>query len=80
LLGILVAFLVAPLQPDPNFVANGGHASPGDGFLIMPYIVASLAISIPLSVLLAGIMLLWKPKSRMPLHGRIGTATSVNGH
>jgi hypothetical protein len=37
ILGILVAFFlgVLALPADPNFVANGGHAAPGDGFLTM---------------------------------------------
>jgi len=57
LLGILVAFVLAilALPPDPNFIKNGGHGSPGDGFLIILYVLISLAISIPLSLLLAGI-------------------------
>jgi hypothetical protein len=47
IVGIFVAFLVfaLTLPPDPNFVANGSHASPGDGFLFMGCIVASLVIS-----------------------------------
>jgi hypothetical protein len=53
-----------PLPPDPNFVANGGHASPGDGFLILPYLFISLLVSVPLSILLAGLVLFRKPKDQ----------------
>jgi hypothetical protein len=52
------------LPPDPNFVANGGHASPGDGFLILPYLFTSLVVSIPVSILLAGVVLFRKPKAQ----------------
>jgi len=57
LLGILVAIILAvcTLPPDPNFASNGGHGSPGDGFLIILYIFSSLVVSVPLSLLLAGI-------------------------
>ena len=59
LVGILVAVILASfaLPPDPSFVSNGGHASPGDGFLIIPYVFFSFFVSVPLSVLLAGIVL-----------------------
>ena len=52
LLGILIAFFLAELSlpPDPNFVSNGGHAAPGDGFLIIIYVLISLAASVPLSI------------------------------
>ena len=52
LVGILIAFLLAELSipPDPNFVSNGGHAAPGDGFLIVIYVLISLAASVPLSI------------------------------
>jgi hypothetical protein len=52
LFGILIAFLLAELSlpPDPNFASNGGHASPGDGFLIIIYVLISLAASVPLSI------------------------------
>lgn len=38
-LGVFVGFLVGALvlPDDPNFVANGGHASPGDGFLVLGF-------------------------------------------
>jgi len=57
LLGILVAIVLAgfALPPDPNFARNGGHGSPGDGFSIILYIFISLVVSIPLSLLFAGI-------------------------
>jgi len=66
LLGILVAFVLAvlALPPDPNFVKNGGHASPGDGMLIILYVITGLAVSVPLSVFLAGIYWLRSGASR----------------
>ncbi|MGD0566758.1 MAG: hypothetical protein ABSA78_00010 [Candidatus Sulfotelmatobacter sp.] len=66
LLGIVVAFILGSLalSPDPNFVANGGHASPGDGFQIMGYVAISLVISVPLSIFLAGVVLFRKPKAQ----------------
>ncbi len=59
LVGILMAFFLAilALPPDPNFISNGGHSSPGDGFLIMGYIFLSFFISVPLSILLAWVLL-----------------------
>jgi hypothetical protein len=64
LLGVVVALMLGALTlpPDPNFVANGGHASPGDGFLILPYLFISLMVSVPVSILLAGVVLFRKPK------------------
>ena len=52
LLGILIAFVLAALSlpPDPNFATNGGHAAPGDGFLITGYVLISLVISVPVSL------------------------------
>jgi hypothetical protein len=52
LLGILIALLLAALSlpPDPNFETNGGHAAPGDGFLIIGYVLVSLVISVPVSL------------------------------
>jgi len=46
LTGILIAFVLSALAlpPDANFV---GHASPGDGFLTIGFVVASLLISVP---------------------------------
>ena len=69
LFGIVVAFIPGSLalSPDPNFVANGGHASPGDGFQIMGFVAASLVISVPLSIFLAGVVLFRKPKARNQL-------------
>jgi hypothetical protein len=64
LLGVLVGFFLGSLAPppDPNLVSNGGHAAPGDGFLIMGYMFVSLLVSVPLSNLLAGIVLFRKPR------------------
>jgi|HubBroStandDraft_5_1064220.scaffolds.fasta_scaffold252383_2 hypothetical protein len=66
LLGILIAFILGSLasSPDPNFVANGGHASPGDGFQIMGYVAISLVISVPLSIWLAVAVIFRKPKAQ----------------
>jgi hypothetical protein len=66
LLGIVVAFVLGSLalRPDPNFVANGGHVSPGDGFLILAYLFISLLVSVPLSFVLAGVVLFRKPKDQ----------------
>jgi hypothetical protein len=63
LLGVLVAFFVGAvaLPPDPNFVNNGGHSAPGDGFAIMGFIFLSLVISVPLSIWLAVRVALRKP-------------------
>jgi len=63
-LGIVLSFILGALPPDPNFVANGGHASPGDRFLILPYLFTSLLVSVPLSILLAGVVLFRKPKDQ----------------
>jgi hypothetical protein len=62
LLGIVVAFVAAEfsLPLDPNFLSNGGHAAPGDGFLIILYVFISFAISVPLSLLAAGVILFRK--------------------
>ncbi len=54
-LGIVGAFLLSALAlpADPNFARNGGHGAPGDGFLIIGFILVSLLISVPLSIWLA---------------------------
>ena len=64
IVGLFVAFLVGALAvpADPKFQANGSHAAPGDGFLILPFMFVSLAISVPLSVWKATVVLLEKPK------------------
>jgi hypothetical protein len=66
LLGIIIALILGSLAlpPDPNFVANGGYASPGDGCLILPYLFTSLVVSIPISILLTGVVLFRKPKAQ----------------
>ncbi len=65
-IGVIAALILGSLAlgPDPNFVANGGHASPGDGFLILPYIFISLLVTVPLSIALAGVALFRKPKNQ----------------
>jgi TRAP-type C4-dicarboxylate transport system permease small subunit len=67
ILGILVAFFlgVLALPADPNFVANGGHAAPGDGFLTMGLIFLALIVSVPLSAIIAGFVLFQKPKNQV---------------
>jgi|HubBroStandDraft_4_1064222.scaffolds.fasta_scaffold993884_1 hypothetical protein len=49
LLGVSIAVILAlfALPPDPNFVANGGHGSPGDGFLIFIYVIFSFGVFRP---------------------------------
>jgi hypothetical protein len=66
LLGTLVAFFLGAVAspPGPNFAANGGHGSPGDGFLIIGFVVVSLLISVPVSIWLAGVVLFRKPKAQ----------------
>jgi hypothetical protein len=66
LLGMAVALILGSLAlpPDPNFVANGGRPSPGDGFSILLYLFFSLLVSVPLSLVLAGVVLFRKPKDQ----------------
>jgi hypothetical protein len=68
LLGIVVAFILGSLalRPDANFITNGGHASPGDGFQVMGYVALSLVISVPLSILLAGVVVFRRPRDPSP--------------
>jgi hypothetical protein len=63
LLGVLIAcvFSAIALPADPNFVRNGGHGSPGDGFLIVGFAFSSLAFSVPLAIFLAVRILRRKP-------------------
>jgi hypothetical protein len=55
LFGILVAFILVglALPSDPNFVANGGHAAPGDGFLVQLYLFICLLAFVPTSIVAA---------------------------
>jgi hypothetical protein len=55
LLGILVAFVLGALAMPPHALAGG--RAPGDGFLTIAFIFLSFFVSIPLSVLLAGVVL-----------------------
>jgi hypothetical protein len=68
ILGILIAVVVSgfSLPPDPNFASNGGHAAPGDGFLVLGYVFVSLLLSVPLSILGAGVVLFRKKKQDSP--------------
>lgn len=52
LFGAFIAFVagVLALRPDPKFVANGSHAAPGDGILILLFLAISLLVSIPISI------------------------------
>ncbi len=63
-LGVFLAFILGALMmpADPNFAANGGHAAPGDGLLVIPFLLISLVISVPLSVAAALRTLFVKPK------------------
>jgi hypothetical protein len=64
LLGILLGFIVGAfaIPPDPNFVANGSHGSPGDGFLIMGCAALGFVVSVFVSIALTWTVLR-KPKS-----------------
>jgi hypothetical protein len=64
--GLLIAFFLSAfvLPPDPNFVSDGGHAAPGDGFIVLGFMFVSLVVSIPLSAALAGFVLFRKPNSQ----------------
>ena len=64
--GILVALIVGSLQlrSNPLIAANGGHAAPGDGILIMLYVLISLVATVPASIAAAVWVLFRKPKSQ----------------
>lgn len=66
LFGLLIALLLGALAvpPDPNFAANGSHAAPGDGFLILPFIFVNLIVSVPISVFFAVAVLLKKARAQ----------------
>ncbi len=68
LLGILIAFVLAvfALRTDPNIVANGGHTAPGDGILVLLYAFISLAVSIPLSIW-GAVVIVFKSKHEIGL-------------
>jgi hypothetical protein len=59
LLGALLGLIVgAPASPPaPNFVANGSHGSPGDGFLIMGCVALGFVVSVFVSIALAWFVL-----------------------
>lgn len=73
LLGCIVGCIIAIflLPPDPNFASNGGHAAPGDGFLVILCVLGSLLISVPLSAVLAAIVLF-----RKQIQGQLHNAIS----
>ena len=52
LLGILLGLMVGAfaIPPDPNFVANGSHGSPGDGFLIIGCAALGFVVSVFVSI------------------------------
>ncbi len=54
-IALMVALIIGGfgLRSDPNFLANGGHAAPGDGFLFILLAIGALAISIPVSLIVA---------------------------
>jgi hypothetical protein len=66
--GILIGFFLGALalRPDPAFIANGGHAAPGDGILVMLFTLAGFVISVPLSALMAWYIVFRKPKNQIP--------------
>jgi hypothetical protein len=49
-LGFIIGALATP--SDPNFVANGSHGSPGDGFLVMGLAALGFFASVPESIVL----------------------------
>jgi len=79
LLGILIALVAAALSltPDPNFEANGGHAAPGDGFLIMGCMLGSLVVFVPLSLAGAVWILFFLPARFVSGHGFSRAASSA---
>jgi hypothetical protein len=71
LVGILIAFALAlavfSLRTDPNIAVSGGHATPGDGILILLFGLISLCVSIPLSIW--GAVAVWsRPSATTKLH------------
>ena len=64
LLGILLGLIIGAfaIPPDPNFVANGSHGSPGDGFLIMGCAALGFVVSVFVSIVLTWTVLR-KPRS-----------------
>ena len=64
LLGILLGLIVGAfaIPPDPNFVANGSHGSPGDGFLMMDCAALGFVVSVCASIVLTWTVLR-KPRS-----------------
>jgi hypothetical protein len=60
LLGVIAGFFVGGITVEiinalqgPNIVVNPQHATPGDGILIMLFVLVGLLVSIPLSIVLA---------------------------
>jgi hypothetical protein len=74
-IGVGLFFGALALRADPNFTANGQHAAPGDGIVIMIYIFASFASSIPLSISLALLVLIRKAKMKSPANPTLGAAS-----
>jgi hypothetical protein len=66
LFGILVALIVGSLQlrSNPLIAANGGHTAPGDGILIMLYVLISLVAAVPSSIAAAAWVLFRKRKGQ----------------
>jgi hypothetical protein len=54
LIGVFLGFIIGALATpsDPNFVANGSHGSPGDGFLVMGLAALGFFASVPESIVL----------------------------
>jgi hypothetical protein len=61
-LGIIIACLLGALSIRLNPKFDAVHATPGDGILIMLFILISLIVSIPIAGILAGSVLFRKPK------------------
>jgi len=61
-IGIIVACVLGALTIRLNPKFDAIHSTPGDGILIMLFVLVSLIISVPSAVLLAGSVLFRKPK------------------
>ena len=61
-LGIIIAFLLGALAIRLNPKFDAVHSTPGDGILIMLFVLISLIVSVPSAALLAGSVLFRKRK------------------
>jgi len=68
LCALIIAFVAGALtlRLDPKFAANGSHAAPGDGILIMLFLAISLLVSVPVSIAAALRVFPRKPRLGQP--------------